>query len=73
MLQQTTHYYIINIMTLQTAVKPLSTVPTSFIFPQLVFICSGPEKIAHIISDAVFLTYSIPRMTVFDKTTVKVT
>jgi len=44
-----------------------------FIFPQLVFICSGPEKNAHIISDAVFLTHNIPKMTVFDKTTVKVT
>jgi len=28
--------------------------------------CSDPEKIAHIISDAVFLTHNIPRMTVFD-------
>jgi len=44
-----------------------------FIFPQLVFMDSGAEKIAHIISDAVFLTHKIPRMTVFDKTTVKVT
>jgi hypothetical protein len=32
------------------------------------------QKNAHIIiSDAVFLTYNIPRMTVLDKTTVKVT
>jgi len=29
--------------------------------------CSGPEKIAHIISDAVFQTHNIPRMTVLER------